>query len=109
MGAAALSSKRTILVLSAAAIALCVLGIGVPGVSLAATSNIPQGIAAIGGLLLVVAVVLGIVGWALALIKTANIGEWGWFVVVVLLNCIGALIYGLAGPETRQSETRQVA
>jgi hypothetical protein len=108
MGSTPLFSKRTILILSAAGIVLCVLGIGVPGVSLAAASNIPQGLAVIGGLLLVAGVVLGIISWALALIKTANIREWGWFVAVVLLNSIGALIYGLAGPETRQAEPRTV-
>jgi len=92
-------NKRTILVLSAAAIALAALGIIVPGVSLAATANIPQGMAALGGSLFALGALLGLAGWAMALIHTARIGQWGWFVAIVLFNAPGALAYGIAGPE----------
>jgi hypothetical protein len=55
----------------------------------------------IGIILFLVGSVVGVVGWIMALIKTAQIGRWGWFVAVFLLSVLSALIYGGAGPAER--------
>lgn len=41
------------------------------------------------------------VAWILGLVKTAQIGRWGWFVLVLLISPLGSLIYGIAGPTER--------
>lgn len=55
-----------------------------------------------------IAIVLYIIGglcafvaWILGLVKTAQIGRWGWFVLVLLISPLGSLIYGIAGPTER--------
>lgn len=55
----------------------------------------------IGILLFVVGGLCGLIGWILGLVKTAQIGRWGWFVAVLLLSPLGSLIYGIAGPTER--------
>jgi len=55
----------------------------------------------IGTLLLIVGALCAFVGWVLGLIKTAQIGRWGWFVLVLLISPLGSLIYGIAGPTER--------
>ncbi len=94
-------SKRPILILSAGALALIVLGILAPGISLALTSNIPQAVLLIGAILFLLGCLVGLAGWVSGLIKTAAIGQWGWFVTIVVFNVVGRLAYALRGPETR--------
>jgi hypothetical protein len=109
-------SKRTILFLSLAAILLGIVAVVIYVVGAVNVANcagtgatsISTDCAAQGGLefligagLAVVAGICGFIGWIGALIKTAQIGRWGWFVAVLLLSGLGALIYGIAGPETR--------
>jgi hypothetical protein len=55
----------------------------------------------IGIILFLVGSVVGFIGWIMALIKTAQIGRWGWVVAVFFLSVLGALIYGGAGPAER--------
>lgn len=55
----------------------------------------------IGILGLIVGGLCGLVAWILGLVKTAQIGRWGWFVAVLLLPALGSLIYGIAGPTER--------
>lgn len=62
-------------------------------------SKIPGG--AVG--LYAVAVIAAVVSWVAGLIKTAQLGRWGWFVEVLLLGFLGALIYGIAGPEEKKA------
>ena len=109
-------SKRTILILSIAAILLGIVGAVAYGVGAGAVAScagtgattISTDCASQGGLpiligtgLLIVGGILGLIAWIGALIKTATIGAWGWFVAVLLLSGLGALIYAIAGPETR--------
>jgi len=51
-------------------------------------------------LFIIGAVVIYFVAWFGALIKTAQIQQMGWFVLILLLGFIPLLIYALAGPET---------
>jgi hypothetical protein len=109
-------SKRTILILSIAAILLGIVGAvayvvgGAAVASCAGTgaTTISTDCASQGGLpiligtgLLIVGGILGLIAWIGALIKTATIGAWGWFVAVLILSGLGTLIYAIAGPETR--------
>jgi hypothetical protein len=102
-------SKRTILFLSIGAIIVGIVGWVIllgAAASCTATSSTAAtcGTGAAGGalastLLLLVAAILTFVAWLLGIIKTARIGKWGWFVLVLLISPLGSLIYGIAGPE----------
>jgi hypothetical protein len=104
-------SKRTILYLALGSIVLIILGVVFAVVAAAgATTNADGTIAAsattgIFGILAlacyVIGAILALVAWIGGLIKTAQIGAWVWFVIVLILGSLGALIYGIAGPETR--------
>ncbi len=48
-----------------------------------------------------------LISWILALIATAALGRWGWFVVVLVLGLIGLLlpvmiVYSVVGPSRRR-------
>lgn len=55
----------------------------------------------IGILLFIVAGICGLIGWIGALIRSAKMQTWGWFVVVLIFSGLGTLIYALAGPADR--------
>jgi hypothetical protein len=57
--------------------------------------------AVLGFALYLAGVVAALLAWLLGLLKTASIGRWGWFLLVLLLSPLGSLLYGLAGPATR--------
>jgi hypothetical protein len=58
-------------------------------------------ITAVGFHLYLIAGVLALFAWIVALILSFRVGAWGWFAVVVLLTAVGAFMFGLFGP-TRQ-------
>jgi hypothetical protein len=62
----------------------------------------------VAGLLLAVGGILAFVAWIGALVKTAQLGRWGWFVCLIIFSGITMLIYIFGGPETRPVQ-RQVA
>jgi hypothetical protein len=43
---------------------------------------------------------LALIAWIGALIRTAQLGRWGWFICLLLLSGITMLIYIFAGPTT---------
>jgi len=58
--------------------------------------------------------VIAFVSWILALISSAVLGRWGWFVVTLILGLIGLLpvvmiIYSLIGPTQRRVLRPRVA
>src|ERR1700676_2756292 len=55
----------------------------------------------IGIFFFVIGGILGFIAYIGALIKTAMLGRWGWFVCLLLLSGITMLVYIFAGPETR--------
>jgi len=59
----------------------------------------------IGTIILGLTGIASLVAWIFGLIRTAQLQRWGWFVAVLLLGSLGALIYGLAGPETSSAQT----
>jgi hypothetical protein len=109
-------SKRTILFLSIAAILVGIVGLVVFIVGIGTAANcagagattISQDCATQAGAPTLIAFALfGLYGLLSlitligGLIKTAQIGAWGWFVAILLLTPLASLIYGIAGPETR--------
>jgi len=48
-------------------------------------------LAAIGG-------ILALIAWIGALIRTAQLGSWGWFICLLLFSGLAMLIYIFAGP-----------
>jgi hypothetical protein len=112
-------SKKTILWLTLIGIVLAIIGalLVVPPAASAAqqctqeqinTGNcrptVSSGAALmIGGgvLLFFLAAILHLVAWIGALVRSASMRTWGWFVAVLLLSELGLLIYALFGPRDR--------
>lgn len=64
-------------------------------------------LAGIGGLIVAIS-------WILALISTAVLGRWGWFIVMLVLGLIGLMlimmiIYSFVGPTARRNPRPQMA
>lgn len=55
---------------------------------------------ALGVLIYLVGALLALIAWIGALVKTARLGRWGWFVCLLVLSGITMLIYIFAGPTT---------
>jgi hypothetical protein len=55
----------------------------------------------VGTLLLIAAAILHFIAWIGALVRSARMQSWGWFVVVLIFGSLGLLIYALAGPPDR--------
>ena len=109
-------SKRTILILSIAAILLGIVGaiaygagVGAvascagTGATTVSTDCATQGATPflIGTGLLILGGICSLIAFIGGLIKTAQIGAWVWFVLILLFTPLATLIYGIAGPETR--------
>lgn len=58
---------------------------------------------ATGALLFLIAALLAVIAWVGALIKTARLRRWGWFICLLLFSGITMLIYIFAGPTTRSN------
>ena len=61
-------------------------------------------LALVGLVCYVVAGILATIAWIGALIKTAQLQRWGWFVCLLLFSGIAMLIYVFAGPETAKGQ-----
>lgn len=55
---------------------------------------------AIGALLVALGGLLFLIAWIGALIRTAQLGRWGWFVCLLVLSGITMLVYIFGGPTT---------
>lgn len=55
---------------------------------------------AIGALLVALGALLFVIAWFGALIKTARLGRWGWFICLLIFSGITMLVYIFAGPTT---------
>jgi hypothetical protein len=88
-------TRRIIFILGAISLASLVLGVLVPGISLALTSNIPAAILTAGSVVLVLGCLVGATAWSAGLILSAAAGQWGWFVAILIFNVPGSLAYGL--------------
>ena len=48
--------------------------------------------------------ILSLIAWIGALVRTAQLGRWGWFVCLIIFSGITMLIYIFAGPTTRAGQ-----
>lgn len=55
-------------------------------------------LAIVSTLLFIVGGILATIAWVGALIKTARLGQWMWFVLLLIFSGITMLIYIFAGP-----------
>lgn len=64
------------------------------------------GLLGIAAIIASIAGILAFIAWIGALIKTAQLARWGWFIVLLLLSwlVIPMLVYIFAGPETRAEQ-----
>ncbi len=69
-----------------------------------ATDMANSGLTALGALLFLIAGLLSLIAWIGALIKTARLGRWGWFICLLLFSGISLLIYIFAGPTARANQ-----
>jgi hypothetical protein len=88
-------TRHPILISSGLSLTFLALSILVPGITLAATSNIPAAILSVAAAFLVLGCVVGAAVWVGGLIKTAAVGYWGWFVAILIFNVAGTLAYGI--------------
>jgi hypothetical protein len=88
-------TRHPILISSGLSLTFLVLGILVPGITLAVTSNIPAAVLSVAAVFLVLGGVVGVAVWVSGLIKTAAVGYWGWFVAILIFNVAGTLAYGI--------------
>lgn len=87
--------KKTIAWLFILGIVLAVFGGGINGAGMVASTRM---IILTGVLLSGVGIILSAISWIGALVATGRQGRWGWFILVLLLNGLGELIYLIAGP-----------
>jgi hypothetical protein len=84
-----------------------------------ATANSDGTVSAAGGtsfsilgliaiLLLIVGSVFALIAWIGALIKTARLGQWLWFILLIVFSGITMLVYIFAGP-TQPANSGQMA
>jgi hypothetical protein len=66
-------------------------------------------ITAVGFHLYMIAGVLALYAWIVGLILSFRVGAWGWFTTVVLLNAVGAFMFGLFGPSRQDVLTGRAA
>ncbi len=82
-------------------IVLAVVGAGMASGSSSSSGSSTAGglVALVGVLAYVAAAVVYFIGWLGALIRTAKLSRWGWFVCILLLGWFAMLAYVFAGPK----------
>ncbi|HEV8192811.1 MAG TPA: hypothetical protein VGP82_15205 [Ktedonobacterales bacterium] len=88
-------------------VAFVVLTVSAAGATANADGTITGGNAAlalVSTLLFAVAGIITFIAWIGALIKTAQLQRWGWFVCLIVFSGITMLIYVFAGPETAKEQ-----
>lgn len=74
------------------------------------TVNVSNGsatLALVGILVIIVGGIFSLIAWIGALIKTAKLGQWVWFILLLVIN-ITMLVYIFAGP-TKPANSGQMA
>ena len=70
-----------------------------------------SGLYATGLVLVGIGGIIDVISWILALVSSAVLGRWGWFLFTLILGIIGAVliamvIYSFFGPSTRRDRER---
>jgi hypothetical protein len=89
--------QRGILALAAASLAALAFGILVLGIVSVSHANLSALAFGVTMLLFIVGILLGFAAWIAGLMRTARYRRWDWFVAVLFLGPLGALLYSLAG------------
>ncbi|HEY7347920.1 MAG TPA: hypothetical protein VH599_06330 [Ktedonobacterales bacterium] len=115
--------KKTIMWLVLTALVLTIIGIAlfVPSIATVTSHCTPEQIntntcsvslqggqatgVVIGSILLLASGIIWLVAWIGALIRSAKMQTWVWFVIVLLFSGLGTLIYALFGPKDRPAPT----
>ncbi len=115
--------KKTILWLVVTAIILAIIGFAlvIPSIATAASHCTQQQIntntcsvnlhggqavgVIIGVILWFASAVLWLIAWIAALIRSARMQTWAWFVIVLIFSWLGTLIYAFFGPRERPAPT----
>lgn len=68
-----------------------------------ASSVYAAGLALVG-----IGAVIEVISWIMALVSSAILGRWGWFIVLLILGLIGLLlvvmiVYSMIGPTQRRT------
>jgi len=63
----------------------------------------------LGSIILLIGGIVAFVAWIGALVKTAQLGRWGWFVCLIVFSIIAMLIYIFSGPQTPKAASQQQA
>lgn len=108
--------KKTVLILWVIGFVIALIGAGmfVPAIVAAAnhcttnafggqncslpTSDPLTAIGLIGVVALIIGGLVSTIAWIGALIRSAKMQTWAWFVIILLFHALGTLIYVLAGP-----------
>jgi len=104
--------KKTIAIFFLVGVVLAILGGVLYGIGIASavsttttgvygSSTVPASLGPtffVGLILLIIGGIASTIGWIGALVATAKLNRWGWFVAVFLLTGLGELIYLIAGP-----------
>ena len=103
------------LVLEIVAVVLSIVGAGAAVATANSDGTISNGGAASFGILTIISLVAALVGlvffliaWIGALIKTAQLGQWVWFILLIVFSGITMLVYIFAGP-TQPANSGQMA
>ncbi len=59
----------------------------------------------IGAILWVISAILWFIAWIGALVRSARMGSWVWFVIILIFSGLGTLVYAIAGPPDRPVPT----
>jgi membrane protease YdiL (CAAX protease family) len=83
--------KTPSLILYIVGVLLLITAVKLPFLYSSSTTTLAVILAIVGGIVFAVA-------WIGALIRTAQLGRWGWFVLLLLFSIVSLLIYILWGP-----------
>ena len=75
-------------------------------IQLTSAGDLARGLIVI--LLLIVGGIFSLIAWIGALIKTAKLGQWLWFILLIVFSGITMLVYIFAGP-TKPANSGQMA
>jgi drug/metabolite transporter (DMT)-like permease len=58
-------------------------------------------------IVLTVAFIISLIAWIGGLVRTAQMRQWAWFVVMLVLGVVITLIYGFVGSSPSSQQTQQ--
>lgn len=70
----------------------------IPWVTATTTSKEVDALEVVAVVVFVFSGIVGFIGWISAIIRSARMQTWNWFVVILVLSGLGTLIYAIAGP-----------